>query len=263
MPDTTPISTQKDTAPAEDGWRPDLSVLRARLDGIDDRIHDLLMERARVVEGVARSGKPAAFRPGREASMLRRLLGRHEGALPARTVVRMWREMLAGTTAMQAPIRVAVMDSVAALAREHFGFLTPMMEHASAGAALDAVRAGTAAVAVLPFAADWWAGLIASPTRMYIVARLPFWADRPDGVPSGDALAIATTPPDASGSDRSLLLVPAPTSAEKLAAAGLTLTARYGKIVEVEGLIEDNDPRLPANTAVLGGYAVPVAGARS
>src|SRR5580692_9033436 len=105
MPDTTPLPTQTTEAPPlEDGWRPDLSALRARLDELDDNIHDLLMERARVVENVARSGKTAAFRPGREASILRRLLARHTGKLPARTLVRMWREMLAGTTAMQANV---------------------------------------------------------------------------------------------------------------------------------------------------------------
>ena len=58
-------------------------MLRARLDELDDKIHDLLMERALVVESVARSGKAAAFRPGREAAILRRLLARHTGKLPA------------------------------------------------------------------------------------------------------------------------------------------------------------------------------------
>ena len=37
----------------------------------------------RVVERVARSGKRGAYRPGREAAMLRRLLRQHSGTLPA------------------------------------------------------------------------------------------------------------------------------------------------------------------------------------
>ena len=162
MPDTTPPPAQTAEAPpSEDGWRPDLTALRARLDELDDGIHDLLMQRAHVVESVARSGKPAAFRPGREAAILRRLLSRHTGKLPARTLVRMWRELLAGTTAMQTAVTVAVWDpsperALTAIAREHFGFLTPAIAHASPEAALDAVRAGTAAVAVLPFSPAWW-----------------------------------------------------------------------------------------------------------
>ena len=83
MPDTTSLAAQNSEAPpSEDGWRPDLAVLRARLDDLDDKMHDLLMERALVIESVARSGKPAAFRPGREAAILRRLLARHTGKLP-------------------------------------------------------------------------------------------------------------------------------------------------------------------------------------
>src|SRR3984885_14911490 len=113
MPDTTsPVTTspvtQTDAPPSEDGWRPDLTALRARLDELDDKIHDLLMDRALVIEHVARSGKTAAFRPGREAAILRRMLTRHTGKLPAQTLVRMWREMLAGTTAMQTVVTVAV-----------------------------------------------------------------------------------------------------------------------------------------------------------
>src|SRR3978361_2219874 len=92
------IEATKEEEPAPlDGWRTGgLPALRAELDRIDNTIHDLLMRRAEVVEHVARSGKPAALRPGREASILRRLVGRHQGALPAVSVTRIWRELLAG-----------------------------------------------------------------------------------------------------------------------------------------------------------------------
>lgn len=270
MPDnTTPPSTQTDPPLAEDGWRPDLTALRARLDEIDNQIHDLLMDRALVVENVARSGKAAAFRPGREAAILRRLLARHTGKLPPQTLVRMWREMLAGTTAMQTPITVAVFDpgappggagTLAALAREHFGFLTPAIAQRSAEAALTEVRAGKATVAVLPFpaaAAAWWPALTASGARLYINARLPFWAARPDHIPAADALVIGTAPPDASGADRSFVLT---ADRARLADAGLTPCAAHGTVVEVDGMISDDDPRLPVGAIVLGGYAIPVAG---
>jgi chorismate mutase / prephenate dehydratase len=243
MPDTTPATTPaKEAPPSEGGWRPDLATLRARLDEIDDKIHDLLMDRALVVEGVARSGKAAAFRPGREASILRRLLARHDGKLPARTLVRMWREMLAGTTAMQTAVTVAVFgqEGIATLAREHFGLLTPVVAHHSVDAALQAVRAGEASVAVLPFPTEaiaWWPLLTAVEPRLYIVARLPFWAR-----PSADALVVAGVAPDASGADRSFIATP------------------DSGVVEVDGMVGDGDPRLPAGAIALGGYAIPVAG---
>jgi chorismate mutase len=269
MPDITspqaPTTSPTDTPPPDDGWRPDLAALRARLDELDDKIHDLLMDRARVIENVARSGKTAAFRPGREAAILRRLLARHTGKLPASTLVRMWREMLAGTTAMQTAITVAVFDpardgTLAALAREHFGFLTPAIAHPSVAAALREVRAGTAAVAVLPFptdAAAWWPALTAGEPRLHIVGRLPFWTERPRYVPTADALVVAVAAPDASGDDRSFI---ATQDRAHLADAGLIPHASHGAVAEVAGMVADDDPRLPAGATVLGGYAVPVAG---
>ncbi len=263
MPDTTPplAQTTTEAPPPEDGWRPDLGALRARLDELDDKIHDLLIDRARVVESVARSGKAAAFRPGREASILRRLLQRHTGKLPARTLVRMWREMLAGTTAMQAPVSIAA-TGTSAISREHFGFLTPVIEHSSAGTALAAVRAGSVSVAVLPFPAGenaWWPLLTETEPRLYVIARLPFWADRPDHVPAGDALVVGTTAPDASGDDRSFIAA----DWTRLLDAGLNARAKHGTVTEVDTLVAEDDPRLPPGSIVLGGYAIPVAGERS
>jgi chorismate mutase len=217
-----------------------LTELRARLDDLDDKIHDLLMARARVVESVALSGKPAAFRPGREAAIMRRLLARHSGKLPPQTLVRMWRELLAGTTAMQTAVTVAVADAtLASIAREHFGFLTPVIAHPSAEAALHAVRNGSVSVAVLPFPLEWWPALTAAEPRLYIIARLPFWGSRADHVPAAEALVVAAAAPDASGVDRSFI-------------------ATQGAVAEVEGLISEHDPRLAPGAIVLGGYAVPV-----
>jgi chorismate mutase/prephenate dehydratase len=267
MSDTTSPQSQatSEDAPSEGGWRPDLAALRARLDDLDDKIHDLLMDRARVVESVARSGKTAAFRPGREASILRRLLARHTGKLPARTLVRMWREMLAGTTAMQSAVTVAVLDipPLSAIAQEHFGFLTPVVGQSSIEAALDAVRSGDASVAVLPFPSEavaWWPLLSGTSPRLHIIARLPFWAVRPPHVPRADALVIATAAPDASGTDRSFIALSEAPDRARLAHAGLVLLAAHGNVAEVEGMVADGDPRLPTGAIALGGYAVPVTG---
>lgn len=266
MPDTAPAPTPTAEAPPpEDGWRPDLLALRARLDELDDKIHDLLIDRAQVIESVARSGKPSAFRPGREAAILRRLLARHSGNLPPQTLVRMWRELLAGTTAMQTAVTVAVFDpkpdgTMQALAREHFGFLTPAVAHRSAEAALQQVRAGIASVAVLPFptaAAAWWPALTDGAPRLHIIARLPFWANRRPDVPAADALVVGIAAPDASGADRSFI---AAADRGRLADAGLTVLATHGTVAEVEGMVADDEPRLPTGAVVLGGYAVPVVG---
>ena len=117
------------------------------------------MRRARVVEQVAKSGKRSAYRPGREASIIRRLLRRHSGALPPQTLVRLWRELLAGTTAMQGPFAVAVCEpdggaGFTQAAREHFGALTPLRAYGSPAQAMAEVSRGSAAVAVLPMPSE-------------------------------------------------------------------------------------------------------------
>lgn len=274
---------------AVEGWRSgDLAALRTELDGIDNALHDLLMQRARIVEYVGRSGKPAAFRPGREASIIRRLLRRHQGALPAVSVVRIWRELLAGTTAMQGGFSLAVCDGEGAvltqLAREHFGALTPLRAYGSAERALLDVGLGAASVAVLPYpsgAETWWVALLHRETRLHIVGRLPFWGPRPDGAPSAQALVVASTPADASEADRSWLGLECDDEVSRarlsvaVSEAGLTqrsiVTARQQglatALVEVEGYVSDDDPRLSKlgcvqrRAIVLGCCAQPVGGA--
>ncbi len=287
-------SAGQEAAPAAAAWATDLSALRAELDRIDNGIHALLIERAHVVEHVARSGKPAAFRPGREAAIIRRLLAQHEGHLPHLTIFRLWRELLAGTTAMQGPFLVAVAadgngDSLTQLAREHFGALTPLRVQGSAGQALNEVHNGNAAVAVLPFPVGsdqarnvWWSALLRLDQRLYINARLPFWSPRPEGAPNAQALVVASTPPDPSGDDRSFLALELDADvsrariASELGNAGLApetivLSREAGAaeaqvLVEVVGALTENDPRLAAlgrvlrRPVVLGGYAVPVGG---
>ena len=66
---------------------------------MDDALHDLLMRRARVVAQVAQSGKGRVPRPGGRRRSSAACCARHRGALAAAAMVRIWRELLAGTTA--------------------------------------------------------------------------------------------------------------------------------------------------------------------
>jgi chorismate mutase len=291
MIDDVPAATTEEAPPPLDGWRNGgLPALRAELDRIDNTIHDLLIQRAEVVEHVARSGKPAAFRPGREASIIRRLLSRHHGSLPPVALVRIWRELLAGTTGMQGGFSLAVCDSehgapLTQLAREHFGALTPLRAYASAGQALVDVSQGLASVAVLPYPSEedtWWVALLHHEPRLHIIARLPFWAPRPDGFPAAQALVVASTPADPSAADQSLLGLECDSDISRtrlsteLTAAGLSpetmvLVRQQGSpvanvLVEVAGALSDDDKRLShlgsvlRRPVVLGSYAIPIAG---
>src|SRR6059036_2319480 len=90
----------------------DLEQLRRRIDEIDDRLQDLLIERIEIVSRVAAHKREAngvaAHQPAREAEIIRRLVARNHGALPRATLVRMWRELLAATVRLQSAVQVAV-----------------------------------------------------------------------------------------------------------------------------------------------------------
>ena len=269
-----------------------LDELRAELDAIDGTIHELLMRRA---EGVARIGKfggkgRIALRPGREADIIRRLLRAHAGPLPRAVLVRMWRELFAGTTAMQGQYLISVCDTDAGnafvqCAREHFGALTPLRIYHSPAQAIAEVSSGAATAAVLPLPAEdeaspWWTALLhRDDPRLYVVARLPFWTPRLEGAPSVQAFVLAAIAPDRSSRDRSLLGLELPPEMSRtrlagaLAAAGLaqgnTILRREDPVlalVDVEGYVAGDDPRLgqlselPHPPVVLGAYAVPVEG---
>jgi len=273
-----------------------LASLRAELDRLDDAMHDLLMQRAEVVEKVGALGAkgPVALRPGREADIIRRLLRRHTGKLPRRLLPRLWRELFAATTSMQGPYNVAVCEvqpgsGFVAAAREHFGMLTPIRTHRSPAQALAEVSAGTAMVAVLPMPAEeeaagaaWWTALLQrDEPRIHVLARLPFWSPRAEGAPTVRALVVASVPPDASAHDRSLIGLELPLEmsrarlSEAMTKAGFSVGGIILRrdpydpmalaLVDVDGLVSDADPRLAAlatrrRPVVLGAYAVPVDG---
>jgi len=273
-----------------------LEMVRVQLDAIDDQIHDLLMQRAAIIDDIRKAkghNAKIALRPGREAQIIRRLLARHRGELPRQAMVRLWRELLAGTTAMQGNVTVAVCDTDAKagftqLAREHFGALTPLRAHNSAAQVLADLSSGAAATAVLPVPSEadgpreaWWTALMQKDDpRIHVVARLPFWTRRPEGAPRVQALVLGVSAPDASGEDRALLGVECAADVSRnrvsslLEAAGLKPVsiilrrdpgAPYAQaLAEVDGMLADDDPRLarldPAlrRPVVLGGYALGV-----
>ena len=69
---------------------PALADLRAEIDRIDEAMHRLLMERGDIIDRLIAVKKTSetgsAFRPGREAAMMRALAARHAGLLPLDTV---------------------------------------------------------------------------------------------------------------------------------------------------------------------------------
>ncbi len=271
-----------------------LARLRRQIDDIDDQVHDLLMQRTDVAGKIGALKNGAGhMRPGREATVLRRLIARHKGALPRALIVRIWREIFSANTALQGPLAVAVYAPEGTfgyrnLARDHFGWRTPMTAFRSAAQVLEAVSDGKASVGVLPVphgdeTEPWWRNLARDGGELpRIVARLPFAvldAPRGDGP---EALAIGLAAPEPTDRDHSYLTVETgevisrSQLMEILTASGLGALdiqacdegGRSLHLVEVEGFVAADDERLAqllelsegrlAHAWAVGGFAVPL-----
>lgn len=173
-----------------------LEDLRREIDNIDEQVHGLLMKRGDIIDRLISVKKTqevgSAFRPAREADMMRRLVQRHRGMLPLDTVESIWRVIISTFTFVQAPFSVhadlsagesAMRDS----ARFHFGFTVPFLAHFSAAAAVDAVAKSKGDLALVSAASSrtpWWNAL-EPENAPKIIARLPFVerADHPAALP--------------------------------------------------------------------------------
>lgn len=280
-------------APAQ----PSLDDLRRDLDEIDNAIHDLIMRRTEVVERVAgakeHAGGRGVLRPGREARILRRLVARHRGAFPVASLVRVWRELISASVAMQTRFSVAVFrpepdPGYWVLAREQFGIYAPMTAHATPEAAIRAVAAGDATVAVVPMpeAEDeeksWWAALVQGQLAggddiPQVIWYLPFTGSSSGPLAGLGALVLSMAPQEESGEDRSLFVFETDAAGAfadlvtALKAQGLppveVCAREEGEkglvLVLLDGYIGAEDPRLAGIAGgadrlhALGGYPVP------
>jgi len=273
-----------------------LADLRQRIDEIDARVHDLLMDRTKIAQqiGALKGANTPRMRPGREAEVLRRLIARHRGDLPKALIVRIWREIFAAVTALQGPLAVAVYAPEGTfgyrnLARDQYGWRTPITAYRSAAQVLEAVGDGRATVGVLPVPSGdeldpWWRNLASDgEATPRIVARLPFAVVEPTGSDTPAALAICLATAEATGHDRAYVAVETSKVISRshlkqlLSAAGLDaldiqvaedVGGRVLHLIEVEGYVPKSDPRLARLIALdegtvtqvwaVGGFAVPL-----
>lgn len=270
-----------------------LSILRNRIDSLDTRMLDLLKRRAEVVGEVARvKGRQSIYiRPGREAKMLRALLKKPRGKVPAVLIHRLWREMIGAFTLQEGGLKVAVTVPKGAeglwdLTRDHFGSFTPLQPIASSKAALRALIRRKVKIAVVPLPSSqgeiWWRTLIGQPD-LKIFYRFPFDGSvgnaRPHG---GGGLVIGRLAPEKTGKDISLLAVEWKKSAKTSAiakalralpgAAGHLSRREAGKpaisLVKLKGFILADDKRLKnwlgrhkdiiLKHRVIGAYPAPI-----
>jgi len=273
----------------------DLEELRRRLDAIDDRLQDLLIDRAEVVALVAehkRGNNLIFYQPEREAQIIRRLVARHHGRLPLASLVRIWRELLAATVSLETPFAVAVYAPMGSpgfwdLARDHYGSSTPIAAHGSIAQVIRAVAEAPDSAGVLPMPQEgepdpWWRHLLSQHRNTpRVMARLPFGPRGNARGAGADALVIGHRAQQNTGCDRTLIATETAEISRArilglLSALDLSCTFFASSeqidgavdLIELDSFVLLSDPRIETfrtqlgaalhRLLPLGGYAVPL-----
>jgi chorismate mutase/prephenate dehydratase len=257
-----------------------------RLDTIDEKIHDLLIERAAVAEKL-----PVAT-PAQQAMSLRRLVTRHKGKLALSGLVGIWREVLASMPGAAPNAHVFAGAQTAFyrdLARAYFGSAATIEGHPSASAVIHACAGDPVAVGLVPppdsdeNQRPWWAQLTPSgQAGPRVIARLPLVATSET---QAIAYAIGSREQDATGADTSMIILEAKADLSRtkmqslIKQAGLDAqlvavgrdserSASRLHLLEIAGFVSPNDTRLGAlqeqageaivRLVCVGGYANPI-----
>ena len=137
----------------------DLGDVRRRIDSVDEQIHTLLNDRARLAQlvGISKTqdGRTVDFyKPEREAQVLRMARARNKGPLRDEEILRLFREIMSACLAQQEPLKVAFLGpegtfTQAAVLR-HFGHSVRSLPLSTIDEVFHEVEAGNADFGVVP-----------------------------------------------------------------------------------------------------------------
>ncbi len=141
----------------------DLIKIRNRIDQLDEEIQRLINERAKCAQSVAevkqRAGDSNAnsasfYRPEREAQVLRKVMERNQGPLPAEEMARLFREIMSACLALEQPMRIAFFGPAGSYthdaALKQFGHSVMTVPHGTIDEVFRDVEAGLAHYGVVP-----------------------------------------------------------------------------------------------------------------
>src|SRR5687768_4553972 len=95
--------------PVSAGSSPSLDALRVQIDALDERLVELLNERARVVVEIGKlkqQNNSPIYAPDREKLVLQKVRKLNHGPLPDRCLEAVYRELMSGSFALEKPLRI-------------------------------------------------------------------------------------------------------------------------------------------------------------
>jgi chorismate mutase/prephenate dehydratase len=132
----------------------ELERLRQAIDRVDDRILEAINERAKLARAIGTLKAGQAYRPEREAQVLRRIKERNPGPLAAETTALLFREIMSACLALERPITVAYLGPKGTFSEratvKHFGLAAEALPTGSIDEVFRAVESGGADFGVVP-----------------------------------------------------------------------------------------------------------------
>jgi chorismate mutase/prephenate dehydratase len=136
-----------------------LAELREKIDALDAQMLDLLNQRAKCAQEVARTkmaqGEQGTFyRPDRESLVLRRIQELNQGPLPDETAIRFFREIMSACLALEKPLEVAFLGPEGTFTQQaafkHFGHAVKTVPVATINEIFNAVETQLCPFGVVP-----------------------------------------------------------------------------------------------------------------
>lgn len=135
----------------------DLPALRRSIDDLDDRLLELLNERARLVREVAAQKERLSvpfYVPSREREIIERLAARNEGPFPSTAIRPVFQEIFSACLSLESTIRVAYLGPEATFThmavQRQFGLSARTVPSGTISGVFEAVERGVAEFGVVP-----------------------------------------------------------------------------------------------------------------
>ena len=160
-----------------------LEQLRASIDTIDDRILDLLNERASLVLQVGKvkaAERRDFYVPNREREIYERLAGKNSGPFPSDGLKSVFREIISASLSLEAPMKVAFLGPKATFshlaAMQHFGLSAELVPQKAIPAVFEEVAKGRALYGLVPVE-NSTEGVISHTLDMFMESNLKINAE--------------------------------------------------------------------------------------
>jgi chorismate mutase/prephenate dehydratase len=131
-----------------------LTSIRKHIDALDRRLLKLLSSRARLAQRIGRLKQGPAYRPEREAQVVRAILAENRGPLPDAALARLYTEIMSACRSLEESLTVAYLGPQGTFSQEaavkHFGGLAALAPCASIDEVFRQVETGAAGYGVVP-----------------------------------------------------------------------------------------------------------------